>query len=243
MSTFGKFLKGVLQFRKSVRAPMVKKIQEVTAHGHASAVMYACMDARIKPLRSSLHLGEIYIVRNAGNMIPIGETVLGGCGHEVSPIAEPAGLDLTVKLGKIKHVIVCGHSDCAVTLYDIYKNPNKFNMNSPLHHWLEQRGNESLKKLEHRIGHGPEYNFDAKIDAEEKLTVQDKLSQINTLQQVENITSHNFLAEILEQKQVNLHALWFELKTGDLHMFSKANERYVVVGEENINDLIHEVEK
>lgn len=56
MSTFGKFLKGVLQFRKSVRAPMVKKIQEVTAHGHASAVMYACMDARIKPLRSSLRL-------------------------------------------------------------------------------------------------------------------------------------------------------------------------------------------
>lgn len=44
-------------------------------------------------------------------------------------------------------------------LYDIYKNPNKFNMNSPLHHWLEQRGNESLKKLEHRIGHGPEYKL------------------------------------------------------------------------------------
>lgn len=126
-------------------------------------------------------------------------------------------------------------------------------MNSPLHHWLEHQGHKSLQRLEQRLENGPHsklrfsqahqnFSFNALIDPEENYIVQDKLSQINTLQQVENITSQNFLADILKEKQVNLHAFWFELETGDLHIFSKAKERYVVVEEKSVNDLIKELE-
>uniref|UniRef100_A0A0N5AQS5 Carbonic anhydrase n=1 Tax=Syphacia muris TaxID=451379 RepID=A0A0N5AQS5_9BILA len=252
MSTFGKLLKGALKFREVTKSNMVKRLNDCKLSGHhASAVMYACMDARIKPLSLvNAELGDIYIVRNAGNMIPF-----GGCQHEVSAVAEPAGLDLTVKLGKIKHVIVCGHSDCAAMkgLYGLHQNPGSFDMNSPLHHWLEQRGNQSIERLEKRLKNGPQYklqfakncqqfSFQAMIDPEEKYNVLDKLSQINTLQQVENITSQNFLAENFAKQKVNLHAFWFELETGDMLVFSKTKERYVVIDSKNVNELIEEGE-
>lgn len=252
MSNFAKFLKGVVKYRQTAQSGVVQKLKEVKAHGHPAAVLYACMDARITPLcYTNAEAGDMYIVRNAGNMIP-----MAGCGHEVTAVAEPAGLDLTVKLGKIKHVVVCGHSDCKAMngLYTLHKHPEKFDMNSPLHHWLEQRGYLSLEKLEQRMKGGPSsklryaescphYSFDAKIDPEDKYDIEDKLSQINTLQQIENITSHKFMAEILQEKLVDLHAFWFEIANGEMHIFSKAQQRFVVINDKNIDNLVSESEQ
>lgn len=38
------------------------------------------------------------------------------CGQEILAETEPAALDLTLNRSKIKHAVVCGHSDCKVRL-------------------------------------------------------------------------------------------------------------------------------
>lgn len=83
----------------------------------------------------------MFVVRNSGNMVPhsnnygnislclnVGGYVSllilfkGPAGFEVSVTTEPAALELAVKRGKIKHVIVCGHSDCKVnTGFNVFK--------------------------------------------------------------------------------------------------------------------------
>ncbi|KAK6023805.1 hypothetical protein OSTOST_10398, partial [Ostertagia ostertagi] len=70
-------------------------------------------------------------------------------------------------------------------------------------HWLRRHGFASLQKLEERLADSdkpmefvadvPGFNFEAVIDPEDKWGVEDKLSQINTLQQLENIASHGFI--------------------------------------------------
>ncbi|CAD56250.2 Carbonic anhydrase [Caenorhabditis elegans] len=85
--------------------------------------------------------------------------------------------------------------------------------------------------------------FSAVIDPEDKLNVEDKLSQINTLQQLENVASHGFLKEFLVSQTVDLHAMWFDIYTGEMHMFSKPNKQFVLVDESNVEELIDEVEK
>lgn len=46
-------------------------------------------------------------MRNAGNLIPHSQFF----GDEMTS-CEPAGLELSCIINDIKHVIVCGHSDC-----------------------------------------------------------------------------------------------------------------------------------
>lgn len=50
--------------------------------------------------------GDMFIVRNAGNFIPSDET------SESS--TEGGALELGCIMNRIRHVIVCGHSDCKV---------------------------------------------------------------------------------------------------------------------------------
>ncbi|ULT92946.1 hypothetical protein L5515_010008 [Caenorhabditis briggsae] len=214
------------------------------------------MDSRMLPARiTSSQVGDMFVVRNSGNMIPHANNY-GPSGYEVSVTTEPAALELAVKRGKINHVIVCGHSDCKAinTLYNLHKCPKSFDPESPMDHWLRRHGFNSIKKLEKRladkkagpiefVSDNPLFSFQAIIDPEDKLNVEDKLSQINTLQQLENVASHGFLKEFLESQTVDLHAMWFDIYTGEMHMFSKPNNRFVLIEESNVEELIDEVEK
>ena len=85
--------------------------------------------------------------------------------------------------------------------------------------------------------------FVAYIDPENKFTLEDKLSQINTLQQLQNIASYGFLKKRLETHQLHIHALWFDIYTGEIYCFSRGAKRFVVVVEDNFDKLLDEVEK
>ncbi|VDM45293.1 unnamed protein product [Toxocara canis] len=256
MSGFAKILKGVVKFRHGPRGPALKKLQDIKKHGHhATAVLFACMDARMTPLSfTQTEAGDMYIVRNGGNMIP-SATHFGACGDEMLVATEPAALDLTLKQGGLKHAIVCGHSNCKAmnALYQMHLHPKKFDESSPLHHWVRKHGYVSLHKLEQRLKEGAScrlvfaendrhQSFKALIDPENELDVEDKLSQINTLQQMANITTHGFLAEILKTKQADLHAFWFQVENAEMHIFSKKQHRFVIINEKTVDELLDEVE-
>lgn len=55
-------------------------------------------------------VGDMFVVRNAGNLIPHSKNY----PDEVTT-TEPAALELGCIVNNIRHVIVCGHSDCKVS--------------------------------------------------------------------------------------------------------------------------------
>jgi carbonic anhydrase len=87
-------------------------------------------------------LGNVSIiaisVRNVGNMVPHAQNV-----DADSTATEPAALELGCKINGIKHVIVCGHSDCKAMnlLYTVHKsdhwNREKL-LKSPIKAWLSR---------------------------------------------------------------------------------------------------------
>lgn len=85
--------------------------------------------------------------------------------------------------------------------------------------------------------------FVAYIDPENKFALEDKLSQINTLHQVSNVASYGFLKERLKTHDLHIHALWFDIYTGDVYFFSRAAKRFVPVDEDNFHKLSEEVRK
>jgi len=90
-------------------------------------------------------------------------------------------------------------------------------------------------------GETPMRKFAGYIDPDNKFSIEDKLSQVNCLQQLQNIASYGFMREILATGKVHLHALWFDIYTGDIYYFSRQKKRFVEVNESSFYPLMEEV--
>lgn len=72
--------------------------------------MFSCMDSRLIVTRLiQQDVGDMFIVRNAGNLIPNNDSLSFD-----SVTTEAGALELGCVIGNIRHVVVCGHSDCKV---------------------------------------------------------------------------------------------------------------------------------
>ncbi len=69
-----------------------------------STLIVTCADSRIDPeLITQCGPGELFVTRNIGNMVPAYGEMLGGVS---------AVLEYAVSALKVKHLVVCGHTDC-----------------------------------------------------------------------------------------------------------------------------------
>ncbi|XP_050307550.1 beta carbonic anhydrase 1 [Anthonomus grandis grandis] len=248
-----KILKGIMKYRCTVRETMVQQFVKVKDNPTPDAVFFTCIDSRMIPTRfTQTNVGDMFTVRNAGNMVPH-----ASCFPDEQNSNEPAALELGCVVNDIRHIIVCGHSDCkAINLLYKLRDPefaSKENRRlSPLRSWLCTHAQTSIDKfndLESRDFNGhlvfqaetPLRKFIAYIDPEKKFSIEDRLSQINTLQQLQNIASYGFLKKRLEENQLHIHALWFDIYTGEIYYFSRASKRFVIIDESNIEKLFKEV--
>ena len=68
------------------------------------------MDARVISSRfMQSDFGDNYIVKNAGNFVPHAKNF-----SHLTPCTEAGALELGCVKSGVKHVVVCGHSDCKV---------------------------------------------------------------------------------------------------------------------------------
>ncbi|XP_011882200.1 PREDICTED: beta carbonic anhydrase 1 isoform X2 [Vollenhovia emeryi] len=250
-----RILKGIMRYRKCHREGMVKQFQQVRDHPEPKAVFFTCMDSRMIPTRfTETNVGDMFVVRNPGNVVPHSQHFL-----DEFTMCESAALELGCVVNDIRHVIVCGHSDCKAMnlLYALRDEEFASQTNrrmSPLRAWLCAHASSSLTKFQHLEVAGfrepilfqaetPLRKFVAYIDPEDKFAIEDKLSQINTLQQLQNIASYGFLKKRLERHDLHIHALWFDIYTGDIYYFSRANKRFVEINETTEPLLLKEIKK
>ena len=95
----------VFSFEKTVFPGSSELFAKLSSQGQEpKALMISCADSRIVPEQiMQAQPGDLFVCRNAGNMVPPYATMNGG----VSSTVEYA----VVALG-VRDIIVCGHSDC-----------------------------------------------------------------------------------------------------------------------------------
>ena len=100
-----KLISGLHQFRNRVVAPQREFFKSLADGQHPEALFITCSDSRINPnLVTQTGPGELFIVRNAGAIVPpYGARLCGG---------EAATIEYAVTILNVKHIILCGHSHC-----------------------------------------------------------------------------------------------------------------------------------
>lgn len=103
---------------------------------------------------SDTHVGDMFVIRNAGNLVPHSQFF-----QDEHYSCEPAGLELGCVVNDIRHIIVCGHSDCKAMnllyqLQDAEFSSRENRIISPLRSWLCTHAGTSLEKFQHLTEHG-----------------------------------------------------------------------------------------
>ena len=99
-----KLIQGIHQFQNHIVSTRIAEFKKLAQGQTPQALFIACSDSRINPnLLTQTEPGDLFILRNAGNIVPPHGAAQGG---------EGATIEYAVAALNIQDIIVCGHSLC-----------------------------------------------------------------------------------------------------------------------------------
>ncbi|OFC68900.1 carbonic anhydrase [Alteromonas confluentis] len=195
-------ISGVAKFQKEV-FPKNKATFEKLANGQNPEVLFiTCADSRIDPnLVTQTGPGDLFICRNAGNIVPPHTTHTGGM---------TASIEFAVAALGVSHIIICGHSDCGAMKGALA--PDSLDTLPHVKEWLGhcRCATEVVKEK-----HG-----DLSAD------YLDEVTKENVLQQMQHIRTHPAVAAKLATKQVQLHGWVYDIESGDVLCYDEKAEAF-----------------
>ena len=198
-----KLIKGFLKFRTGVFEEKKELFTRLSQNQAPRALFITCSDSRVDPtLLTQTDPGELFILRNAGNMVPPYGSMQGG---------STATIEYAMAVLKVPHIIVCGHTDCAVMKALLH--PEEVQDLPAVREWVGQAETTRRLMRDH-------YN---------NLTGNDRLiktTQENVRSQLDHIRTHPSVALLLRKKQVDLHGWVYSISTGDVWVYDFEFEQF-----------------
>ncbi|HEY9731795.1 MAG TPA: carbonic anhydrase [Drouetiella sp.] len=217
-----KLLSGLHQFQTQVFLPQKELFERLSKGQTPDALFITCSDSRINPnLITQTEPGDLFILRNAGNIIPPYGASNGG---------EGATIEFAVTGLNVKDIIVCGHSLCGAM--DGLLHPEKVKNMPALAAWLNHA--EATRRITTE-------NY-ATYSAEDLRSVA---VQENVLIQLENLRTHPAVAAKLSRGELNLHAWVYKMETGAVFYFEPKEAQFLPLTEYsalNSKQVLHHFE-
>jgi carbonic anhydrase len=199
-----KLLEGLRTFQASVYPKYAHAFRKLADQQHPLAMMITCSDSRILPsLLLQCDPGDVFVCRNAGNIAPPYDA-------DVSGVA--ASVEYALDVLQLRHVIVCGHSDCGAM--KALLQPDSVRAMPAVRRWLK--------------------NADAarRIAANDRMfgSSAEKLqfaTQENVMVQLTNLATYPPVAAALARGAVELHGWYYDIGAGQVSCFDAAAKGFV----------------
>ncbi|MDC0833502.1 carbonic anhydrase [Leptolyngbya valderiana BDU 20041] len=207
-----KLLKGLREFQSTYFSTHRELFEELS-HGQKPRILFVtCSDSRIDPnLITNAQVGELFVIRNAGNIIPPFGAANGG---------EGAAVEYAVQALGIEHIIVCGHSHCGA-MKGLLKRSSLEEEMPLVYEWLKHA--EATRRL-------LKENYST-LEGEPLLDVA--IAE-NVLTQIDNLRTYPVIHAKLHQQKLHLHAWVYHIETGDVLEYDAMRHAFVMP-DENTN--------
>jgi carbonic anhydrase len=207
-------LSGVAEFNTTLSKEVKPLVTALAQEGQApQALFITCADSRIVPSDLvNADPGDLFVVRNIGNIVPRYDAVTAGRDQSVGAAVEFA-LDT---LG-IRNIVVCGHSECGAMRALMDGMHEK--LDSPLGRWLEH-GGTTLEKYRHE--HAASQDAGAHND----------LARMHVIEQLENLQSYPSVARAVKEGKLRLFGWFFDLKRVKVTVWDDKTGRFVTIEEQ-----------
>lgn len=200
------FAAGVVRFQNDV-FPNKKDLFEKLSKGQSpEALFITCSDSRIETaMITQTDPGELFICRNAGNIVPPHMMHTGGM---------TASIEFAVAALRVPHIVVCGHTECGAMKGAM--NPEGLDELPHVKEWLSY-AKAAVDVVAELAPNGSE---------EERMNM---LLEQNVILQLQHLKTHPSVARRLAKGDLQLHGWVYDIKTGDVHAFDEAENAFVPV--------------
>lgn len=195
-------LPGLRKFTREV-FPNLKPDFESLSKGQTPHTLFiTCSDSRVVPnLLTQTAPGEIFLVRNAGNIVPPFGASRGG---------EEAAIEFAVDGLKVTNIVICGHTHCGAMAALL--TPEKLDHLPAMRKWLKHAS--ATKK---------------RVDVLQKSRQRGLIDVIeeNILVQAENLKTHPSVSAALLEKRIRIYGWVYHFESGKVDIYDPKLSKFV----------------
>lgn len=190
-------LRGIHDFQRDGFRSRQTLMERLAVEGQRPQIaLVSCSDSRVLPeMFTQAAPGDIFLVRNAGNIVPVG-------GGE-NP-GEAASLEFAVEVLGVRDVVVCGHTHCGAV--DAILHPETIAGLPTLEQWLlssQETGRIVRERYSHLEG-----------EALMRVAVAE-----HVLVQLEHLRTLPFIARRLSEPDFAIHGWVYDIRTGEVVVY------------------------
>jgi len=199
---------GIRRFQTGIYPEMAEMYQKAVSEPQEPHTFFiACADSRIDPeLITQSKPGELFVLRNIGNLIPAYGEMMGG----VSAVVEYA-----VSLLKVKHIVVCGHADCGAMKGLLA--PDSVTALPAVQNWLKNAA--AAMGVAEALGE----------EHEDRPTLMRRVTEQNVLLQIQHLRTHPSVAAAMAREELTISGWVYEIGTAEVRIWDEGAKGFVPV--------------
>jgi carbonic anhydrase len=200
ISARSRLMMGVDRYRRDHLPRYADLYGRLAAKQAPHTLLVTCSDSRIQPsLITCTDPGELFIVRNVGNMVP----------RFSASQPPPAGAPIEYAVGVlgVRNIILCARSCCGAI--QALSRPGEVPASLPcLQAWLAATEARAM------------------VDGLPSGVAQDETARLNVLLQLDHVRTYPLVRGPLETGALRLYAWFFDVATGEIEEWSPVEQRW-----------------
>jgi carbonic anhydrase len=200
-----KLVEGIHRFQEEIFNLQQQLFQRLADGQNPQALFITCSDSRIDPnLLTQTEPGELFILRNAGNIVPPYGPAAGG---------EAATIEYAVSVLGVQEIVVCGHSHCGAMGGLLH--PEQVAELPAVRAWLANaEATARIMKENYQHLQEPKARLTAAVEE-------------NVLVQLENLRTHPCVLAAMSRRELTLHGWVYKFETGQVFSYNPAAHEFV----------------
>ena len=165
-----------------------------------------CSDSRVVPdLFLGTGPGDLFITRNAGNVVPVTSQDVDGV---------TATIEYAVEVLKVKHAILCGHSDCGA-----------------LKAALDHKSLEGLPKAKRWLSHVESaFAYRQPLNSADGESAElASLIRGNVVAQLKNLQAQPTVVREVARGKLTVHGWYYDILSGRIEEYDEGLERFMAL--------------
>lgn len=200
-------LAGIHKFQRDGFGSQRSLMERLAVEGQRPQIaLVSCSDSRVLPeMFTQAAPGDIFLVRNAGNIVP------SPAQFNDSP-GEAASLEFAVEVLGVRDVVVCGHTRCGAV--DAILRPEAIAGLPNLERWLltsQKTGRIVRERYQHLEG-----------EALMRVAVAE-----HVLVQLEHLRALPFIERRLDDPGFSVHGWVYDIQTGEVSAYDVVRDEFV----------------
>jgi carbonic anhydrase len=206
-----KLIKGIVDFRERLLPEYAQRFRELAEGQAPDALFITCSDSRVVPdLLASTDPGDLFVMRNVGNLIPPATAE----GASTGDLSEASAIEYSILVLNVSSIVVCGHSECGAMKAAVAGQPMPDTPN--LAKWLHHCASAVFR-------------LDQEGPLNPQLSRHNQLSQLNVLVQLEHLATYPIVRQRIAKGTLLLTGWWFDVAKGEMWAYDRESRSFEVI--------------